>query len=453
MFGQTLAIAKNTFLEAIRQPIFFVLILVGGLAQVFNVLLSAYSLGFSDEGEVAADNKMLLDMGLATILVICLLLASFVATSVLSREIENKTALTVIAKPVGRPLFIFGKYAGITAAILLAAVTLTAFFMLAMRHQVMSTARDHVNGPVVVFGGLAVLLSVGVGIWGNFFYGWVFPSVATTLMAPLSVVAWALTLLVDENWAITQDFSLVWRPNVLVACACVMMAMFVITGIALAASTRLGQVMTIVVCAGVFFGGLLSNHLLGRRAYDNTWIAKVAEVELPDAESPSLAGPTSTATITLSSALDVPIAPGQSIYFGPGANGINIAVPSHAPWRGSDPNNGTQLRDTANGKALIIRSYDPQSRKLTIVNAAGLAVNRPPLEGDYVFLTPTTYNIAPLAAWAIIPNMQNYWVVDAITQNHAIPGRYVAIVALYTLLQVGAMLSLATLLFQTRDVG
>ncbi|MCA9292746.1 MAG: hypothetical protein KDA20_02910 [Phycisphaerales bacterium] len=453
MFGQTLAIARNTFLEAIRQPIFFVLILVGGLAQVFNVLLSAYSLGFSDEGEVAADNKMLLDMGLATILLICLLLASFVATSVLSREIENKTALTVIAKPVGRPMFILGKYVGITAAILLAAVTLTAFFMLAMRHQVMSTARDHVNGPVVVFGGLAVLISVGVGLWGNFFYGWVFPSVATTLMAPLSVIAWALTLLIDENWAITQAYSVVWRPNVLVACACVMMALFVITGIALAASTRLGQVMTIVVCAGMFFGGLLSNHLLGKRAYDNTWVAKVAEVELPDPEVQSLAEPTETATITLTSAVDVPLEPGRSVYFGPGANGINIAVPKHPAWRGTDVNNGTQLLDTNNGKALLIRSYDPVTRKLVLVNAGGLHVNRPPMEGDYVFLTPTTYNIAPLAAWALIPNMQSYWVVDAITQNHPIPVRYVGIVALYTVLQVGAMVSLAMLLFQTRDVG
>ena len=453
MFGQTLAIARNTFLEAIRQPIFFVLILTGGLAQVFNVLLSAYSLGFSDEGEVSADNKMLLDMGLATIMIICLLLASFVATSVLSREIENKTALTVISKPVGRPLFIFGKYLGITAAILLAAVTLTAFFMLAMRHQVMSTARDHVNGPVVIFGGLAVLISVGVGIWGNFFYGWVFPSVATTLMAPLTVIAWGLTLAIDENWAITQDFSTVWRPSVLIACGCVMMSILVITGVALAASTRLGQVMTVVVCAGVFFAGLMSNHFLGRRAYTNDYIATISEVERPDFDDPSLAEATDTVTVTLSRALDVTLEPGQSIYYGPAANGINIVTPKHAPWKGTDPTNGTQLLDTNNGKALIIRSYDTETRKLTMANAGGLRIYRAPQEGDYVFLTPTTYNIVPLTAWAIIPNMQSYWVVDAITQNHPIPARYVGLVGLYTLLQVGAMLSLATLLFQTRDVG
>ncbi len=453
MFGQTIAIARNTFLEAIRQPIFFVLILTGGLAQVFNVLLSAYSLGFSDEGEVAADNKMLLDMGLATILIICLLLASFIATSVLSREIENKTALTVIAKPVGRPLFIFGKYLGITAAIMLAAITLSAFFMLAMRHQVMSTARDHVNGPVVVFGGLALLISVGVGIWGNFFYGWVFPSTAAGLLAPLSVVAYALTFLISEDWTVTNDYSDVWRPNVLIANGCVLMSIMVITGIALAASTRLGQVMTIVVCAGVFFAGLLSNHLLGRRAYENTQIATISAVDLPLQEETTIDSAADVLTFTLSSAVEIALDPGGSIYYGPTPTGLNIAVPKHSAWRGTDPSNGTQLRDPANGKALVIRSYDSETRELTIANAGGLSLNRLPQEGDYVFVTPTTFRLVPLTAWALIPNMQSYWVVDAITQNNDIPMRYVAIIGVYTLLQVGALLSLSVLLFQTRDVG
>ena len=81
MFGQTLSIARNTFVEAIRQPIYFVLILAGSLLQVFNVLLSAYSMDYTEEGlQVQKDNKLLLDMGLATVLVVCTLLAAFIAT-------------------------------------------------------------------------------------------------------------------------------------------------------------------------------------------------------------------------------------------------------------------------------------------------------------------------------------------------------------------------------------
>ena len=43
-------------------------------------------------------------------------------------------------------------------------------------------------------------------------------------------------------------------------------AILVLAAVATAASTRLGQVMTIVVCAGVLFGSMLSNYFIGRHA-------------------------------------------------------------------------------------------------------------------------------------------------------------------------------------------
>ena len=49
------------------------------------------------------DQRMLVDMGMATVFLGGALLSAFIATSVLTREVENRTALTVISKPVGRP--------------------------------------------------------------------------------------------------------------------------------------------------------------------------------------------------------------------------------------------------------------------------------------------------------------------------------------------------------------
>ena len=37
-----------------------------------------------------------------------------------------------------------------------------------------------------------------------------------------------------------------------------------ITAVAIAASTRLGQVMTLLICAGVFLVGLISEYVLGQ---------------------------------------------------------------------------------------------------------------------------------------------------------------------------------------------
>lgn len=458
MFGQTLSIARNTFVEAIRQPIYFVLILAGSLLQVFNVLLSAYSMDYTEEGlEVQKDNKLLLDMGLATVLVICTLLAAFIATNVLSKEIENKTALTVISKPVGRPVFIFGKFLGVSAAMTMAFVTLVAFFLLAMRHEVMSTARDSVNWSVLVTGFGALFISTAAGIWGNFFYGWVFSSTATRVLAPLSIGAWGITLLIERNFTL-RDFSAenyvseVVQPQVLLASGCVLLAMLVLTALAVCVSTRLGQVMTIVVCAGVFIGGLMSNYLLGRYAFVNEHFARIDSVTI-EYEDDTITQPGDTVTLELNAVPTIDLPTGRPIYFGPSPSGVAIAVPAHEPFTG-DVTRPTDVVDPDRfGRSLAVLEYNAEPRELTLINAGGLPVERMPREGDYLFAQPTTNSLPALAAWSVVPNLQSFWLVDAITQGHQIPARYIGLVLLYTVLQITGLLSLAVMLFQSRDVG
>ena len=58
-----------------------------------------------------------------------------------------------------------------------------------------------------------------------------------------------------------------------------------------------------------------------------------------------------------------------------------------------------------------------------------------------------------MATWGATPNLQFFWLVDAVTQAHPIPPRYVGLVALYTLAQVTGLLALSVMLFQRRDVG
>jgi len=272
------AISRNTFVESIRQPIFFILVLAGIIAQIFNVFLSAYSLGYTEEKEVSGDNKLLLDMGLATVMVVGLLLAAFVATSVVSREIENKTVLTVVSKPVGRPAFVIGKFLGVAGAILVAVVILLTHFMFAIRHEVMSTARDQIDMVVVLFGGgLGVAIPILLAVWGNYFVGWIFASTATFIMLPASLLGYVITLTIDKEWAL-QPIATDFKPQILLAALCAVLALMVLTALAVSLSTRLGQVMTIIFCAGLFLLGLLSNHLLGRHAFENNTVSTIAAV-------------------------------------------------------------------------------------------------------------------------------------------------------------------------------
>ena len=60
--------------------------------------------------------------------------AAFIATAALSREIERKTVLTVVSKPVPRPAVVIGKYLGASGALLTATVPMVIFLHIALRH-------------------------------------------------------------------------------------------------------------------------------------------------------------------------------------------------------------------------------------------------------------------------------------------------------------------------------
>ena len=261
MLQQILTIARNTFTESIRQPIFVVLILVGALALVLNPSLAAYSM---ETG--GGDNKMLVDLGLSTIFVAGLLLAAFTATGVVSSEVENRTVLTVVSKPVARPNFVLGKYLGVAAAISIAVYILCILFIFTVRHRVMSTASDQFDTPVITFGLVAALIALALATWGNYFYRWIFTSTFVVTFAATITVAFALVLVVGKGWVIQSPLTEFQAHNgeltqIIAGLVLVFEAILMLTAVAIAASTRLGQVMTLLVCIAVFLMGLVSNSL------------------------------------------------------------------------------------------------------------------------------------------------------------------------------------------------
>jgi len=268
MFQQVFSIAKNTFVESIRQPIFVVMLGVVGLLLCMNLAFSKYTM---DD-----DNKLLLDIGLSSIYVGGFVLAAFTATGVLSREIENKTVLTVISKPIGRPLFVLGKYLGVTTAIALAVYIWSLIFLLTARHQVMQTAADKIDLPVVVFGLGALFLALVVAVWGNYFYGWVFTSKFTGFLAVTLSMAYVMVLMVGKTLhfqPITHEFT---QPEsqlgqVILVMLLMLEFLAVACAVAVACSTRLGLVMTLFICVAVFwFLSPTSDYLFGQHTKTTT---------------------------------------------------------------------------------------------------------------------------------------------------------------------------------------
>lgn len=411
-------------------------------------------MGYTESAEVSGDNKLLLDVGMATIFVCGTLLAAFIATAVISKEIENKTVLTVVSKPVSRLAVVLGKFFGVAGAILIAGITMTLFLLLGLRHGVLSTAADQVDQPVLLFTTLGVALSFGVAIWCNFFYGWSFTQTATMLLCPMMVLAYCLVLVIGKKWTF-QPFHTDFKPQITLACACMLAALMVLASIATAASARLGQVMTIVVCSGLFVFGLLSNHFVGSRAFVNQFVARIEKAEPERSNQASLANTGDEYRLTFVFEPTAKIEPGMPFYYGPNPNGFPLSTTAfEAPDRTKhDFSKLEAASDKGVPASIVFASIQGRNATIRHVGPDADITRFPPQTEDFVFLSPTKVNVGAIAAWGVIPNVQFFWLVDAVTQNQPIPAQHMLLVALYGFVQIGVFLSLAVILFQTREVG
>ncbi len=106
-------IARATIKESLRQPVFVLLTLLALFVISANYWIPFFTLG--------SDTLVFKDCGLQTILICALLLAVWTASMSVAEEIEGKTAMTLLSKPINRRQFILGKYMGIlqTALILI----------------------------------------------------------------------------------------------------------------------------------------------------------------------------------------------------------------------------------------------------------------------------------------------------------------------------------------------
>jgi ABC-type transport system involved in multi-copper enzyme maturation permease subunit len=100
------AIALNTFREAIRDRILYLIL-------AFALVLIAVS-HFVSLLTVGSEVKIVKDLGLSAISFFGLLTAVFVGVSLVFKEIERRTVYTLLAQPVRRWQFICGKYAGLS---------------------------------------------------------------------------------------------------------------------------------------------------------------------------------------------------------------------------------------------------------------------------------------------------------------------------------------------------
>lgn len=133
-FTKTGVIARATCKESVRQPMFFALLVVAVLILLLNTWVPFFSMG--------DDTKMYLDCGLATVLICSILLAIWTASMSVADEIEGKTAMTLLSKPINRRQFIVGKYLGILQGIVIFMVPVIIAFAALSYYKVGYDAKE-----------------------------------------------------------------------------------------------------------------------------------------------------------------------------------------------------------------------------------------------------------------------------------------------------------------------
>ena len=223
---KSLTIAMATAKEAIRQPAFFVLAGIAGFWLIASIFIAYFTFG--------EDIKMYKDTGLTTISFACLLLALLTASSTVAEEIDGKTAITLLSKPINRRQFIVGKFLGIEIGVL-------AMFLF-----------------------LGVLFSLGVAYKYNY----------------------------DIRESATADAAgRQWNQvaQVLPGLALGFFEVTVLTAVSVAISTRLPMLVNLVVCISIFFLGHLTPILVAITGAGQTnelvsFMAQLFSFGLPELE-------------------------------------------------------------------------------------------------------------------------------------------------------------------------
>ncbi len=242
------AIAKVTFLQIIRQPIYGVLLLISlGLMTIAPSIT-----GFTMDD----DTKMLQDLCLSTILLTGLLMSAFGASGAISSEIEDQTILTIVSKPINRLTFIAGKFIGVLGSLLLANIFMLLVFLLVLRHGVLSAAYMERDIPVIVFGLSAAILTLIIAGLLNYLFDWQFAPTAMGIGLPLMIFAVVIAGFFDKQWQI-QPFGKGYSVDVIKACILLTLAVWILAGICLVCSTRLNVVWTLVICFIILCFGMI----------------------------------------------------------------------------------------------------------------------------------------------------------------------------------------------------
>jgi hypothetical protein len=170
VFPKVMAIARTTAKEGWAHPLFWVLMILGAALLGLFIYLPYNTFG--------EDVKMVKDSGLKLITLFSIGLSVWTASVTIADELEGRTALTLLSKPIGRRQFIFGKFLGVLAPAFTMFVILGVLFLESVNYKVTYDARESSTPAPTASQRRAAVVQVAPGLVLAFFETAVLTSIA-----------------------------------------------------------------------------------------------------------------------------------------------------------------------------------------------------------------------------------------------------------------------------------
>ncbi|MCB4756943.1 MAG: hypothetical protein LHV69_07960 [Elusimicrobia bacterium] len=120
----TLAIARYTIIEQIRNRLYQIILFFGGVILFVSLLLGALAPGHR--------TRVVFDLGLLSLELFGLTAAVFGAVNLVLQEIESKTLYLLLTRPLRRSTYIMGRFFGLMGAITLTMAAMALLHVLIM---------------------------------------------------------------------------------------------------------------------------------------------------------------------------------------------------------------------------------------------------------------------------------------------------------------------------------
>lgn len=125
-------VAGAVFRESVRDRVPYSMVVFAVLLMAASYLISQITAG--------QDLKIIKDLGLAAIAVFGLLIAVFIGIGLVSKEVERKSVYGLLTKPITRPQFILGKYAGLVLTLAVNILAMTVAFYVVLYYMYVNSS-------------------------------------------------------------------------------------------------------------------------------------------------------------------------------------------------------------------------------------------------------------------------------------------------------------------------